>query len=160
MDTATNDPEGRCSMADGYVDAKVREALIAARGSRAMAQKTLMTWAMDDHRLLQGMATPFLKAIAGAAVERAWRRGVRGTGAPAPVQRGLTKEALQSVISRIGQAPGDPAEPPEPANPDTADNLGIRDIFGSGGGVDQGGRQQASAVKTLANAFLQKKLQR
>ena len=59
-------------MSSSYLDDKVREALAAAQGGRAMAQKTLMLWAWQDDRLLKEMAKPFLKAIAAAAdpVER------------------------------------------------------------------------------------------
>ena len=80
-------------MSSSYLDEKVRDALKAADGGRAMAQKTLMLWAWQDDRLLKEMARPFLKAIAAAALEGAVRRGVKVPGvtltvggrAPAPL---------------------------------------------------------------------------
>ncbi|HYG87542.1 MAG TPA: hypothetical protein VD978_14880 [Azospirillum sp.] len=90
-------------MGDSYVDGKVREALQAAKGSPSMAQKLLITWAAQDPDLLLGMAQPFLKAIAGAAVARAGRRAA-SPARPAAGGGALSKEALERVLSRLGEA--------------------------------------------------------
>jgi hypothetical protein len=92
-------------MRDPYLDEKVREALLACGGSRGMAQKLLMEWGVKDLRLLVAMARPFLKAIAGAAVEGAGRRGVvvPETRRAAPSSaRSLSPEALDEVLARMG----------------------------------------------------------
>ncbi len=97
-------------VSDSYVDGKVREALQAAKGSPSVAQKLLISWAVNDPDLLLGMAQPFLKAIAGAAVARAGRR----TAAPKAAGGALSREALERVLSRMGEADdGDVA--PQPA---------------------------------------------
>lgn len=100
-------------MADSYVDNKVREAMIAAKGSRGLAQRMLITWALSDERLLQGMARPFLKAITGAAIEGAIRRGTapQSSGVTRP-QRALTKEALDAVLNQMGRSMPAPTPPP------------------------------------------------
>lgn len=88
-------------MNESYVDGKVREALQAAKGSPAVAQKLLISWAAKDPDLLLGMAQPFLKAIAGAAVARAGRGSGR---APKASGGALSREALEQVLSRMGEA--------------------------------------------------------
>jgi hypothetical protein len=97
-------------MSGSYVDDKVREALLASKGSRATAQKILMAWAVEDPQLLLGISKPFLKAIAAAAVERGIRRaGGGGTRSPQPAAGrtapGLSKDALAHVLNRIGREP-------------------------------------------------------
>ena len=87
-------------MSDSYVDGKVREALQAAKGSPSVAQKLLIGWAVQDPDLLLGMAQPFLKAIAGAAIARVGRRGAT----PKPASGALSREALERVLSRMGEA--------------------------------------------------------
>ena len=141
-------------MADAYVDGKVREALVAAKGSRAMAQKLLMSWAAKDERLLLGMAQPFLKAITGAAIEGVARRG--GAGGPArPAQRGstsggLSREALERVLSRMGE---DPAPRPAAAAPMQVATT----IINRGDGAPKGVSHE-SAMKAIAKAFVAKKV--
>lgn len=109
-------------MSDSYVDGKVREALLAAKGSPSVAQKLLITWAAQDPDLLLGMAQPFLKAIAGAAVARAGRRAA-SPARPAAGNGALSKEALERVLSRMGEADDAPqpgraaASRPAPASP-------------------------------------------
>lgn len=140
-------------MADAYVDGKVREALVAAKGSRAMAQKLLMTWAAKDDRLLLGMAQPFLKAITGAAIEGVARRGGAGaTARPAPratTSGGLSREALERVLSRIGE---DPAPRPAAAPMQVATT-----IVNRGDGAPKGVSHE-SAMKAIAKAFVAKKV--
>ncbi|WP_207457727.1 hypothetical protein [Azospirillum sp. SYSU D00513] len=99
-------------MSGSYVDNKVREALVASKGSRAAAQKILMAWAAEDPQLMLGIAQPFLKAIAAAAVERGIRRAGGGGGSPSRPQQGapraggaLSKDALARVLSQMGQEP-------------------------------------------------------
>jgi hypothetical protein len=147
-------------MGSSYVESKVREALIQVKGSRAMAQQLLMNWAATDEALLSGMAQPFLKAIAAAAVERAVRNGApvsRSTPAAGPgagpggagtgrLQGGrpaspLSKDALERVLSRMGEADEDgPAPRPAPAGGRTAQ-------------PDEAGHQ--NAMLAIAKAFKQ-----
>jgi hypothetical protein len=104
-------------MSDPYVAARIREALVAAEGSRAQARRILLGWVQEDDRLLRGLAAPFLKAIVTGAVERATRPRV-----PAPAsaavevpRRELSPEALDLVLSQMGRRqPG--AAAPRPAS--------------------------------------------
>lgn len=119
-------------MSDTYVTLKIREALKAAQGNRAQAQRVLITWALDDEQLLRGLAKPFLKAIVGSAVDRVARGGGITTASPAPgqgIQRAakpqpgpkkLSPQMLDAIISRMGTGGGDM---PEPEPRDQADNL-------------------------------------
>lgn len=139
-------------MADAYVDGKVREALVAAKGSRAMAQRLLMTWAVKDERLLLGMAQPFLKAITGAAIEGVVRRG-GGAGAPRPAQRslgpgGLSREALERVLSRMGEDP----------TPRSAAPMQVATTVINRGDAAPKGVSHESAMKAIAKAFVAKKV--
>lgn len=141
-------------MADAYVDGKVREALVAAKGSRAMAQTLLMTWAAKDERLLLGMAQPFLKAITGAAIEGVARRGGAASGASRPAQRGatsggLSREALERVLSRMGE---DPAPRPAAGPMQVATT-----VVNRGDGAPKGVSHE-SAMKAIAKAFVAKKV--
>jgi len=145
-------------MADSYVETKVREALVAARGSRAVAQQMLMTWAEADDRLLRGMARPFLKAVAAAAVEGAVRRGAGpAEGARSATQAPgakLSRDALERVLSRVGEEREDQraeggAARPEMRHATTALQRG------PAGSAEP---DHAAAMMTLAKAFAAKKL--
>ncbi len=137
-------------MSDSYLDGKVREALLAARGSRSLAQSTLMKWAMTDDRLLKAMAMPFLKAISGAAIVAAVKRGVSVPGLSAPPPRAapkLSQSDLMQVLSQLGGSDGG-----------GGDRTGSRGA-GSGGGGAAGGRngdgdagEQLSAADILGGA--------
>ncbi|MEI6558929.1 MAG: hypothetical protein WCO00_11030 [Rhodospirillaceae bacterium] len=92
-------------MSDSYLDGKVREALLTAKGSRSLAQATLMKWAAGDDRLLKAMAQPFLKAISGAAIVAAIKRGVSVPGLslpPAKAPPKLSQTDLMQVLSQLG----------------------------------------------------------
>jgi len=108
-------------MSGSYVDGKVREALAAANGSRALAQKILISMAAKDPQLLLAMAQPFLQAIAAAAIERVLRRArgnaqSRGAGTGA-----LSREALAQVLDRMGRDDDEqPAGKPTAARPSAA----------------------------------------
>jgi len=147
-------------MSDSYLDGKVREALLAAKGSRSTAQNMLMVWAMKDERLLGAMARPFLKAISGAAVAGAIKRGVTvpGLGGPPPKPRPtLSKEDLAQVLSQVGQNDGgDPV--------DSAAGLSAADILGGGarpaaapprraGSGGPAPADQATTIRTLAAVY-------
>lgn len=96
-------------MSGSYVDGKVREALAAANGSRAVAQKILISMAAKDPQLLLAMAQPFLQAIAAAAIERVLRRA-RSTGPSRGAGNGaLSREALARVLDRMGRDDDEPA---------------------------------------------------
>lgn len=97
-------------MSNAYVQGKAREAIVAAKGSRTMAQQLLINWATDDPRLLLGMAQPFLKAIAAAALQGEMRRAADRTGGARPTGGHLSRDALSQVLSRLGDAP--PREAP------------------------------------------------
>lgn len=132
-------------MSDSYVDGKVREALQAAKGSPSVAQKLLITWAVKDPELLLGMAQPFLKAIAGAAVARAGRR----SSAPKPASGALSREALERVLSRMGEA-DDGDLPPQPQRRAAAPAAPIRQA--------PDGVSHEKSMLTLAKAFAAKKV--
>lgn len=151
-------------MGNSYVDGKVRDALMAAKGSRATAQKLLMAWAVEDPQLMLGIAQPFLKAISAAAIERGARNpsGARpaaaGTrGRPAP-DSALSKEALASVLSRLGRDP-DENEAPQPrkgaAGPAPMRSATMA-VPASGGG--NSGVTHEKAMMTIAKAFVAKKI--
>lgn len=135
-------------MADAYVDGKVREALIAARGSRTVAQNLLMTWAATDDRLLRGMAQPFLKAVTAAAVEGVVRRssGAGQKAAPAGGAR-LSRDALEQVLNRMGEEP-----PPSPRPSMQSATM----VVGRGMKAPEGATHE-NAMLTLAKAFAAKK---
>jgi len=146
-------------MADSYVETKVREALVAARGSRAVAQQMLMTWAEADDRLLRGLARPFLKAVTAAAVEGAVRRGA-GTSdgasrsaAPAQGAR-LSRDALERVLDRVGEEREDRRAEGGSARPEMRHATTVLQR-GPAGSADP---DHAAAMMTLAKAFAAKKL--
>lgn len=151
-------------MANSYVDGKVRDALVAAKGSRATAQKLLMAWAVEDPQLLLGISQPFLKAIAAAAVERGARPSAPSRSAPAGQGRSraaadsaLSKEALADVLSRLGRDPGEaPAAPRGRAAAPGALKSATMAVPAGGGG--QGGGTHEKAMMTLAKAFVAKKM--
>lgn len=152
-------------MGNSYVDGKVRDALMAAKGSRATAQKLLMAWAAEDPQLLLGIAQPFLKAIAAAAVERGARTAGGGSRAPVgPGNRGravpetaLSKEALASVLSRLGRDPEDDVPQPrkDAASPGTMRSATLA-VPASGGA--NSGVSHEKAMMTIAKAFVAKKI--
>ncbi|AUN33341.1 hypothetical protein [Niveispirillum cyanobacteriorum] len=132
-------------MSDTYVTLKIREALKAAQGSRSQAQRVLIAWALDDEQLLRGLCKPFLKAIAGSAVDRVARGGSITTAAPAPGQgvvraarpstgpKKLSPQMMDAIIARMGTGGGGTAPPPDD------------------------GQEQADNLKALAAAFTQRK---
>ncbi len=133
-------------MSDSYLDGKVREALLAARGSRSLAQSTLMKWAMTDDRLLKAMAMPFLKAISGAAIVAAVKRGVSVPGLSAPPPRAapkLSQSDLMQVLSQLGGGDG--------GGGDSAGGTGAGGT-GTGGGGAAGGRGGGDAGDRLSAA--------
>ncbi|PWC55885.1 hypothetical protein [Azospirillum sp. TSO22-1] len=132
-------------MSDSYVNGKVREALQAAKGSPSVAQKLLINWAVQDPDLLLGMAQPFLKAIAGAAVARAGRRAA----APKAAGGALSREALERVLSRMGEA-DDGDVVPQPAARAAAAPAPIRQA--------PSGVSHEKSMLTLAKAFAAKKV--
>ncbi|CAO3374373.1 hypothetical protein [Azospirillum argentinense] len=151
-------------MANSYVDGKVRDALVAAKGSRATAQKLLMAWAAEDPQLLLGISQPFLKAIAAAAIERGVRPSAPSRSAPAQPGRSrgsldssLSKEALADVLSRLGRDPGEdtPAPRGRAAAPAPVKSATMVVPVGKGG---QGGVTHEKAMMTLAKAFVAKKM--
>jgi hypothetical protein len=117
-------------MSDAYTNAKIREALLASKGSRARAQDILMGWAQTDDDLLRGLVSPYLKGIVAGTVERVTRPSepvsapeparpsppVPPTSARAPsrpgAQRQLSPEALDKALAMMGQG-----APPRQAAP-------------------------------------------
>lgn len=155
-------------MSNSYVDGKVRDALVAAKGSRATAQKLLMTWAVEDPQLMLGIAQPFLKAIAAAAVERGARQLSGGGGRAQPTAGGrsggersggsgaLSKEALADVLGRLGRDPDE--MPAARATAATQAKPGAMRsatavVHQAGGDIDH-----QKAMMTIAKAFVAKKI--
>lgn len=132
-------------MSDTYVTLKIREALKAAQGSRSQAQRVLIAWALDDEQLLRGLCKPFLKAIAGSAVDRVARGGSITTAAPAPGQ-GVARAAR-------------PSTGPKKLSPQMMDAIIARMGTGGGGAAapSDDGQEQADNLKALAAAFTQRK---
>ncbi len=152
-------------MSDSYLDSKVREALLAAKGSRSLAQNALMKWALTDERLLKAMAQPFIKAISGAAIAGAVKRGVTVPGMSGPPPKPppkLSQSDLMQVLSQLGGggASGDDER-------GAGEKLSAADILGGApvpkpaapvrrpGGALKSAQpaDQASAIKTLAAVY-------
>ena len=158
--------EGARAMSNSYVDGKVREAIMAAKGSRATAQKLLMAWAAEDPDLLRGIAQPFLKAIAAAAIERAARppsnaasarsrTGGAAAGGARPSASGLSRDALENLLNQLGResedgAGGSPARPAESAGQTAAGPARV--------GQASGGPTHEKAMMAIAKAFVAKKV--
>lgn len=152
------------AMGNAYVDGKVRDALVAAKGSRMTAQKLLMAWALEDPQLMVGIAQPFLKAIAAAAIERGARnpggsRSAAATGRGRPASdSALSKEALASVLNRLGRD-ADEEEAPQPRKA-AAGSGAIRSAtmtVPAGSGTNPGVSHE-KAMMTIAKAFVAKKI--
>jgi len=152
-------------MGNSYVDGKVRDALMAAKGSRATAQKLLMTWAVEDPQLLLGIAQPFLKAIAAAAIER----GARPAGAgrsPAPgagrgraaPEAALSKEALANVLNRLGRDPDEDVPQPRAAKPAAPGAMKSATMVVPASGGAPSGVSHEKAMMAIAKAFVAKKI--
>ena len=144
-------------MSDSYLDGKVREALLAAKGSRTLAQNTLIIWALKDDKLLRLMIRPFLKAISGDAIARAIKRGVTVPGLNNPPPKpapSLTKEQLARVLSQVGSG--------DECDESLGGGLSVADILG-GTGAKPGSTSrpavpvkpidQASSIRTLAAVY-------
>jgi hypothetical protein len=151
-------------MSNSYVDGKVREAILAAKGSRMNAQKILMAWAVEDPDLLRGIAQPFLKAIAAAAIERAGRPPSRsaavrpaaggGAGGGRPSASGLSRDALENLLNQLGRDSGDPV--PQRGAPAgkavaAAKRATVHD-------APAGGPTHEKAMMAIAKAFVAKKV--
>ncbi|PWC33790.1 hypothetical protein [Azospirillum sp. TSO35-2] len=150
-------------MSNSYVDGKVREAIMAAKGSRANAQKILMAWAVEDPDLLRGIAQPFLKAIAAAAIERAARPPSRspaarpsagGAGGARPSASGLSRDALESLLDRLGRDSDGDADPRPASSAAAAKGAPAR----SAASAPAGGPSHEKAMMAIAKAFVAKKV--
>ncbi|SMF81061.1 hypothetical protein SAMN02982917_5147 [Azospirillum oryzae] len=152
-------------MSNSYVDGKVREAILAAKGSRMNAQKILMAWAVEDPDLLRGIAQPFLKAIAAAAIERAGRpassrpaarpAAAGGAGGGRPSASGLSRDALETLLNQLGR------EPDEQQAPQRATPAGKSAPAGKGATIHSapaGGPNHEKAMMAIAKAFVAKKV--
>lgn len=148
-------------MSDPYLDAKVRQAAAQSSGSKRLAQKALVSWALKDERLLLGLVRPYLPAIVAAAVDRAMKRGVVGTlQAEPPRSPTLSREALDSVVDQIGRAW---AENSRTDAPSAASAEGGGETVGAALGRDllggkaparpQAGAAHKSALQTIAAAY-------
>ncbi len=161
-------------MSNSYVDGKVREAIMAAKGSRATAQKLLMAWAAEDPELLRGIAQPFLKAIAAAAIERAARPVPSGgsararTAGPAaggarPSASGLSRDALENLLNRLGREEDGPGGAADGQGGSAAagaagGTAGRASNAGQAGGQAAGGPTHEKAMMAIAKAFVAKKV--
>lgn len=151
-------------MSNSYVDGKVREAIMAAKGSRANAQKLLMAWAVEDPDLLRGIAQPFLKAIAAAAIERAARPpsnassrprpGGAAAGGARPSASGLSRDALENLLDRLGRDD----EGADGATAAASRSPAAAKPGGPSGGSAGGGVAHEKAMMAIAKAFVAKKV--
>ncbi|RJF84947.1 hypothetical protein D3877_10805 [Azospirillum cavernae] len=149
-------------MSNSYVDGKVREAILASKGSRALAQKILMSWAASDPDLLRGMAQPFLKAIVAAAIERAARpqssaptraRSGAAAGGARPSASGLSRDALENVLNQLGREAGD-----GDGGASSRGAAPVDDAQRSTGPAAAGGPNHEKAMMAIAKAFVAKKI--
>ncbi|MBF5094603.1 hypothetical protein F1643_09070 [Azospirillum sp. INR13] len=151
-------------MSNSYVDGKVREAILAAKGSRMNAQKILMAWAVEDPDLLRGIAQPFLKAIAAAAIERAGRPPSRsaaarpaaggGAGGGRTSASGLSRDALENLLNQLGRDSGESV-------PQRGAPAGKAVAAAKGATVHDapaGGPTHEKAMMAIAKAFVAKKV--
>ncbi|CAO3401106.1 hypothetical protein VH569_00680 [Azospirillum sp. 11R-A] len=154
-------------MSNSYVDGKVREAILAAKGSRMNAQKLLMAWAVEDPDLLRGIAQPFLKAIAAAAIERAGRpassrpaarpAAAGGAGGGRPSASGLSRDALENLLNQLGREPDEQQAPQRTIPAGKSAGLGAA----KGGTIHDapaGGPNHEKAMMAIAKAFVAKKV--
>lgn len=139
-------------MSESYVASKLREALVAADGNRARAQRILLTWLQTDDRLLRALAAPFMKAIVTAAIDRADRaeRAARRPALAAPSRRELSPEALDQVLAQMARRqevrrPTPNAPLPGPENP-IEQRLGTLDAPPP----TQAGERHVKTMKALA----------
>lgn len=138
---------------------KAREAIAVAKGSRSMAQQLLIQWAQEDPRLLLGMAQPFLKAIAAAALQGEMRRldDRRGAGAGRGAGGGhLSRDALGQVLSRLGDAPPREAGQRE-AGPSGMRAATMTVASKAEAAAKSGDVSHEKAMMAIAKAFAQKK---
>jgi hypothetical protein len=149
-------------MSNSYVDGKVREAILASKGSRALAQKILMGWAASDPDLLRGMAQPFLKAIVAAAIERAARpqssapsraRAGAAAGGARPSASGLSRDALENVLNQLGREPGD-----RDGGAASGGAAPVDSAPRPAGAAVAGGPNHEKAMMAIAKAFVAKKI--
>lgn len=155
-------------MSNSYVDGKVREAILAAKGSRMNAQKILMAWAVEDPDLLRGIAQPFLKAIAAAAIERAGRpassrpaarpAAAGGAGGGRPSASGLSRDALENLLNQLGREPDESA--PRRSAP-AGKSAAAAPAAGKGATIHDapaGGPNHEKSMMAIAKAFVAKKV--
>lgn len=137
---------GTQGMSETYVSMKIREALAASQGSRPQAQRLLMAWALADEQLLRGLATPHLKGIVAAAIDRSTRGGAASAATTTVPRQAapqkLTQAQLDAIVSRMGGSRV-ATQPPilNGAPPPRTD----------------GTQRQAVSVRTLAAAFARRK---
>lgn len=143
------------TVTDAYVRNKVREAMVAAKGGRTTAQRLLMEWAEQDPRLLLGMARPFLKAVAAAALQTEMRRMDAGSRRPAPGGAGaLSRDALAQVLSRMGDEP----PPPERRGGGTMRSATMAISSREEAAAKSGDLSHERSMMAIAKAFAAKKL--
>jgi hypothetical protein len=53
-----------------YVEKRINEALKLAKGSESKARQTIIKWAREDVKLLQGLTNPHLNGIVAYNIER------------------------------------------------------------------------------------------
>jgi len=147
-------------MSDPYLDAKVREAAAQASGSKRLAQKTLVSWALKDERLMLSLVRPYLPAIVAAAVDRAMKRGVvPPLQATAARPQTLSREALDSVVDQIGRAwahtgPSSSQAGQPQTEPETLGSALAGDILGGRARTrPEAGPQHRTAIQAIAAAY-------
>lgn len=151
-------------MSDPYLDAKVKEAAAQASGSKRLAQKTLVSWAIKDERLMLSLVRPYLPAIVAAAVDRAMKRGVVQPLQAGPLRpQTLSREALDSVVDQIGQAWARNAQIPQATasgsasastEPETLGSVLGREVLGAAARArPEAGSEHKNAIRAIAAAY-------
>ncbi len=146
-------------MSHPYLQAKLKDAILAARGDRTTAVRLLMETAAKDSALLAALTQPYLQGIAFQAVDRVLQklqsrgqpnRVVPGT-APAK-KRELPPEALDNIVETLSQRiPTPPRQAKAPLTPE--EMLNSIGIDPNGPPPSPAGQRHKSAIATMAASF-------
>lgn len=82
------------------VDKAIAAALLAAKGNATLAQKALVTSALEDDQLLRELVAPYLKPIVAQAIERA-TRVARPVAKSAPLPAKALSPAAKAILADL-----------------------------------------------------------
>ncbi len=68
-----------------YAESRIRDALNASDGNAAKARQILLSWAIEDNRLLHELVAPHISGIVAHAVNRVMTMKKKPAPAPTPV---------------------------------------------------------------------------